>query len=166
MGTVDEIASEIVRGRAVLFVGAGLSVGAGLPSWRELASELAAEIGCLATLSPLDIAQYYENEKGRHALHAKLRSKIKEKAVKHGENHRKLVSLGFGVIMTTNYDRLLEDALQEVGCHFHPIISEAEASYWDEDKEVQVLKLHGDIEHADSIVVTRTDYNLFSADIQ
>lgn len=110
MGTVDEIASEIVRGKAVLFVGAGLSVGVGLPSWKDLSLELATEIGCSTTLSPLDIAQYYENEKGRHALHEKLRSKFKEGAVSYGENHRKLVSLGFRTIITTNYDRLLEAA--------------------------------------------------------
>ncbi|GAJ18346.1 unnamed protein product, partial [marine sediment metagenome] len=40
----------------------------------------------------------------------KLRSKFKEGAVSYGENHRKLVSLGFRTIITTNYDRLLEDA--------------------------------------------------------
>jgi hypothetical protein len=161
MSIEDEIVSKIVRGRAVLFVGAGLSVGAGLPSWKEFASELAAEIGCSTTLSPPDIAQYYENEKGRHALYTKLRTKLKEKAVSYNDNHRKLVSLGFRTIITTNYDRLLEDALRACGYEFHSVINEADASYWDEEKEIQLLKLHGDIENADSIVLTRKDYNSF-----
>jgi len=161
MEILDEVASKIPRGKAVLFVGAGLSVGAGLPSWKDLSCELATEIGCSTTLSPLDIAQYYENEKGRHALYAKLRGKLKEVTVSYRENHRKLVSLGLKAIITTNYDRLLEEALQANGYHFHPIINDADASYWDEEKEVQVLKLHGDIENADSIVLTRMDYSLF-----
>lgn len=161
IGTLDEVASAIVREKAVLFVGAGLSVGAGLPSWRELASELATEIDCPTTLSPPDIAQYYENEKGRHALYTKLRIKLGERAASITENQRKLVSLGFRAIITTNYDRLLEDALHACGCRFHQIIDDSDASYWDEESEVQLLKLHGDIESVDSIVLTRRDYSLF-----
>ncbi len=161
MSIEDEIVSEIVGGRGVLFVGAGLSVGAGLPSWKEFASELTAEIGCPTTLSPLDIAQYYENEKGRHALYTKLRTKFKEKTVRYSENHRKLVSLGFRTIITTNYDKLLEDALCACGYEFHSIINDYDGSYWDEENEIQLLKLHGDIENVDSIVLTRRDYSLF-----
>lgn len=161
MDILDGIASKIARGKAVLFIGAGLSVGVGLPSWRHLASELASEIGCSTTASPLDIAQYYENERGRHELHEKLRSQIKERPVSYSENHRKLASLGFRVVITTNYDRLLEEALRASGYEVHVVVSDIDVSYWDEEQEVQVLKLHGDIENADSIVITRTDYSSF-----
>ncbi len=42
-----ELITAIARGNAVLFVGAGLSKGAGLPDWNDLITLLANELGLL-----------------------------------------------------------------------------------------------------------------------
>lgn len=65
-----ELVKQFARGNGVIFVGAGLSQGAGLPSWSELLSPLADSIGLPPRLraDPLKIAQRYENACGRQAL--------------------------------------------------------------------------------------------------
>ena len=45
MNMPDELVAAIASGNAVLFVGAGLSAGAGLPSWGQLIGPLADRIG-------------------------------------------------------------------------------------------------------------------------
>jgi len=41
-----EIAIRVIAGRCTLFVGAGLSMGAGLPSWQRLIETLREELRC------------------------------------------------------------------------------------------------------------------------
>ena len=63
------LVEAIARGNAVLFCGAGLSMGAGLPGWSELLSPLAKDIGLTEDERDnlLQVAQDYELERGRHA---------------------------------------------------------------------------------------------------
>ena len=65
-----ELVNAIVRGDAVLFIGAGLSIDAGLPGWNELLEPLANSISLPMALraDPLKVAQYYQNKRGRNAL--------------------------------------------------------------------------------------------------
>lgn len=70
MNIPDELVVAIAGSNAVLFVGAGLSVGAGLPSWGQLIEPLADRIGLPATQrgDPLKVTQFYETQRGRQAL--------------------------------------------------------------------------------------------------
>src|SRR6266542_2901462 len=78
-----EVAALIAKGDTVVFVGAGLSVGAGLPGWSALIRPLAESVG--ASLPPdqyltaealLKAAQTYVNKRGRLALVQYLREKL------------------------------------------------------------------------------------------
>ena len=66
----NELVNAIVRGDTVLFIGAGLSIDAGLPGWNELLEPLANSISLPIALraDPLKVAQYYQNKRGRNAL--------------------------------------------------------------------------------------------------
>jgi hypothetical protein len=70
-----ELADEIWRGECVLFVGAGVSQGAGLPGWDNLIRRLADELKVEVPPRPpvdfyLDLAQWYANSHTSKALSA------------------------------------------------------------------------------------------------
>jgi hypothetical protein len=69
-----------------------------------------------------------------------------------------LSKLPVKTIFTTNYDKLFEFALrQHTGTEPSVIIYPQQLGYID-DTELRVIKLHGDIDHPSTIVLTRSDY--------
>ena len=74
-----EIAIRCQNNEAALFLGAGMSNNAGLPSWKKLFEPLAREIGIdleNTNYQLYDIAQFYANNKGISQLHKKISSEI------------------------------------------------------------------------------------------
>lgn len=63
----------------------------------------------------------------------------------------------FRNIITTNYDRLFENAY---GNKLNLIFSDSHTPYID-DKKVNLFKIHGDLSDPDSIIITKSDYNRF-----
>ncbi|MFC5268745.1 SIR2 family protein [Kribbella qitaiheensis] len=99
-------------GVASLFVGAGLSAAAGLPTWSDLLSPLAAEIGVAGEFADLPLlAEYYEqNGPGRRpALENHLRNELSAYQTP-AESHHLIAKLPIDEIWTTNFDSLLETA--------------------------------------------------------
>src|SRR5947208_16502301 len=90
MNIPDELVAAIASGNAVLFVGAGLSAGAGLPGWGQLIGPLADRIGLPENQrgDPLKIAQFYETQRGRHALISYIKEQIDTSRSVPNENHR------------------------------------------------------------------------------
>lgn len=64
-----ELLNAYQTGKLVLFAGAGVSANLGLPSWGELISRLATELGYDPQIfssygSPLALAEFYRRKKG------------------------------------------------------------------------------------------------------
>ncbi len=112
--TAEELAGQVQRGNLVLFFGAGISAGAGLPGWQELLRQLAHGDG-------LDI----EQTKRLEELDLRDQAAILERltGVSLGRRVADLMSgsrysLGHGILaslhvkeaVTTNYDQLFETA--------------------------------------------------------
>src|SRR5205823_3425222 len=96
----------------VLFVGAGASRDAGLPTWAELVQPLRKELRLGLEADLLDVAQFYSDSFGRRALLRRVSSALVQ-VHKPGHLHRALARVPAPVIFTTNYDRLLERALEQ-----------------------------------------------------
>src|ERR1700730_10171994 len=113
---IDVYAKSLLQGTGGLFIGAGLSMRAGYPSWRELLRDMAEEIG-LDVDQETDLAglvQYCLNKAGR------TRSRLVRMITEHfGEKNpippifRSLARLPVRHIWTTNYDTLPERAWRE-----------------------------------------------------
>jgi hypothetical protein len=138
-----ELAEQLRRGNVVLFVGAGLSIGAGLPGWGALVRPLAERIGYSGD-DLLKAAQYYENRNGRHALITYLRDQLDTTAVESTENH--------------NFDDLLERAYRKAERQVNLVVGATELPYWDESK-VNLVKLHGTYDRPASLIITERDYH-------
>ncbi|KAI9031193.1 SIR2-like domain-containing protein [Hyaloraphidium curvatum] len=154
----ERLAGTAQRRDLVLFLGAGVSAGAGLPMWNALIEQLAAPLGMDASyrerLRALDVRdqallvarKFQDDANYRSALADLVRSE------RHALAHALLAGLGAREAVTTNYDTLYEDACRSGGrkvavLPYEPIGPEGR---W-------VLKLHGDISRGD-MVLTRADY--------
>lgn len=147
-----------------LFVGAGASRQAGLPSWKELVDELAGELNySLEDGGDPDllvkIPQYYESEYGRRPLMEKIRE-ILERRAQRGSIHKCLANLPVNLYYTTNFDTLLEDEITNRRRMKPQVIaSERMARQLTELGHCQVRKIHGTIgDDWDDVVITRTDF--------
>jgi formylglycine-generating enzyme required for sulfatase activity len=156
----QELVTAIARGDAVLFVGAGLSAGAGLPGWSALLAPLADEIELPAEKRGdlLRVAQYCQNELGRQRVIEAILNATDTTGKPVTENHRRLVRLGCATWITTNYDDLLERTLREAGISPRTVVEDNTLSFTT-GETVTLLKPHGDRGQSESIIVTKADYD-------
>jgi hypothetical protein len=162
----DVLADAIKRRHAILFVGAGVSMAVGLPSWQNFVDHLLKELD----LSPdvIDgmndgyqmLAEFYRLKQGGMGP---LRSwldrnwKVAADRVAESKLHKLIVELDFPTIYTTNYDRNLETAFEVHKKHYAKIANAkqmADAA----DGVTHIVKYHGDFDDDASLVLTETDF--------
>ena len=163
---LDGLARSISQRRVVLFVGAGVSMSLGLPSWNELVQHMAIELGYdpAILVSPgatyLTIAEYYKLEKGKIGG---LRSwmdrewNVPDDKLRDSKVHNQIVDLEFQYIYTTNYDRNIERSHALRGKRFAKIANAKDVSTAEPDLP-HIVKFHGDFDDDNSIVLTESDY--------
>jgi hypothetical protein len=163
----EQLAHAVAERRAILFVGAGVSMSVGLPSWRDLIGHMCAELGIEAEAGERwtaanyqTLAEYYRIRQGSIGP---LRSwmdrhwSVSRTAVEGSEIHRLIVELDFPLIYTTNYDRNLEVAYE---VHEKPFAKIATARDMSRaaNAATQIVKFHGDFDDDGSLVLAESDY--------
>ena len=146
------------RGQLALFIGAGVSAAAGLPTWEQLVGELAERSGfdeelCegLTRLPAQDSAALLARELGREELEAYVKERFGPGP--YALAHALVAGLPVHEFVTTNYDPLVEQAACDVGRELSVL------PYDDvEPGRPWLLKLHGDAGHPESVVLTREEY--------
>jgi hypothetical protein len=158
----QELIQQLERGNVVLLIGAGLSIGAGLLSWPDLVSPLAEAIDLREDppANPLKVAQYFENEKKRHALVDHICQSTDSTKVHPSAVHDRLLKLPCKTWITTNYDDLLEQTLRAGGRKFNLVVRDTNLPYTSEDA-LTLIKLHGDRLQQDTLVITERDYQTY-----
>lgn len=165
-----ELVDQFARGNGILFIGAGLSIGAGLVGWTQLTRPLARSVSYELPVADkfitadhlLAAAQRYENQQGRNNLIQYLLDNLDTASIQPTPVHKLIASLPVKVIFTTNYDDLIEQTLREAGRRFNVIVNEIDLAFWSGDR-VQVVKLCGDLQRLTSIVLTKHDFNIYFA---
>ncbi len=153
----------------VAFVGAGLSIGAGLPGWYQLISELAQRIGY--ELPPaqwatgdalIDAAQAYINEQGLNSLVMFLKDRLDTTDKSPTATHQALARLPISLALTANYDDLLERAYRDAGKRVHIVVRDNDIPFMRRGLDVvNIVKLYGDLDQPDTIVLARQQYEAF-----
>lgn len=164
-----DLKDNLHKGNVVAFVGAGLSIGAGLPGWYRLISELAQRIGY--ELPPaqwatgealIDAAQAYINEQGLHSLVMFLKDRLDTTGKLPTAAHQALARLPISLVLTANYDDLLERAYREAGKRVHIVVRGSHIPFMRrEPGAVNIVKLYGDLDQPDTIVLAHQQYEKF-----
>jgi len=168
---IEDIASRIKEKKLILFVGSGVSSSLNLTSWKELLAKLGDELGFkdkdifFSLGDNLELAEYYSIEKNEKLDN--LMDCLKngndiselEKKLADSNVHKKLVNLGVDTIYTTNYEDLIERAFQMHNPNKkYDVIYDLETLNKAEVGNVEVVKLHGDLNKEEEIVLTQTSY--------
>ncbi len=154
------------RRHCVLFLGAGVSAGAGLPGWNQLIEKLAIELGI--PLGPrddldyyLDLAQWFVEKRGAAALSHIIAGLFGGAEARPTLAHYLLMSLPVRLVITTNYDDLLERTLSALRRYPVTIVEQKDVALTGQMDSVCVVKLHGDARREQGIVLCRDDYDAF-----
>lgn len=171
LGDWETIISRIKEGICIPFLGAGASLGQGLPTTGSLAKAIAefCHYPCKVDEDLLRVAQYCATDKDPYALRKFIKDTIEGYKAKPGIVHNVIASLPFRYVLTTNYDDLMEKAF--IGCEKLPrcevydpngdrkTLKEATI------KEPLVYKLHGSVEKVDTIIASENDFIDFLASL-
>ena len=157
-----ELVEDIVDGKVTLFVGAGLSVDAGLPDWDTLIRPLADRLGIPGTvpLNHLDVVSEYAATASRVRLVKHIQDETDTTDKNPTDNHRRLARLGIRNWITTNYDDLIERTLQQMGQRYNLVRQSIALPFIGPDAVI-LMQLHGTRQEPGSLVITREDYNLW-----
>jgi hypothetical protein len=175
----EEVIEQAVKRNLVIVVGAGVSAscsnGAGdrPPAWDKLLTDLVSRLGLtdrgdeIADLVDkdrlLDAAELLRQECARLSkmqdLHKAIKVAVDGKASDPFLGslwHESIVRLDPSTIVTTNYDKIIERATSNA-YNQHDFRSTSVAGDVRRG-EPTLLKIHGTVDHIESIVLARTDY--------
>ena len=168
-----ELLRELKNGDVWLFVGSGVSNAAGLDSWHQLSEAMVAAIKATTdTYTDSDFEHYLKHENPHPGIALIFKGVMEEEEyyrflrdryrrnVPLSSLHNALANLPVKVVITTNYDKLLENAFRRPDCYDPPVVIYPKQIGYVRD-EPRIVKLHGDIDHPETIVLTAKDYDTY-----
>lgn len=149
---------DAIRGDSlIIFVGAGISIASGFPSWKNLVDKFKKDIHLSdEETDNLKIAQYYYDAVGQQ----KYYQTILDLFQRHGnappnEIHREIFRIKPRHIITTNYDSLLEQCMDLGPFKYEVINQDSDIPYTKSGH--YIIKMHGDLNQK-NIVLKEDDY--------
>jgi hypothetical protein len=161
---IREYTRELHNKNAAIFAGAGLSMASGYVDWPGLLKELIEDLG----LDPekehdlVTLAQYHCNQAG--GSKTRLTQAIFNQFAPTRtptNNHRILAGLPIYTYWTTNYDKLIEKALEEAKKVPDVKYALRQLSVTRPDRDVVVYKMHGDIDNPADAIISKDDYEAY-----
>lgn len=144
--------------KLVVFVGAGVSMNSGYPSWTNLIKDFADGLGYDMSSSSFDellrIPQYYYNARKEKEYYDVIYNKFDIK-FEPNNIHDLILELNPAHIITTNYDDLIERAANKKGMFYDVVAKDTDLAYSVNNK--MIIKMHGDLKNK-NIVLKEDDY--------
>lgn len=160
---VRKYSTSLLEGTAAFFVGAGFSRASGFVDWRQLLREIAEDMGLDVALEHdlIAVAQYEENRKNsRDSLNEAIIRNFSRDA-KLSQVHKLMARLPIDTVWTTNYDQLLEKAFNEANKRIDVKHEIAQLAVRKPYTDVNIFKMHGDVDHAHDAILTKDDYECY-----
>lgn len=183
---IKELRQAREKNRLVIFVGAGVSKNSGIPSWNELVRCFASKLhhgkckkckhyklncytdeGCKVRYNfcqdeYLKIPQYFFNSEGKDDYMGIIRKVLNVKA-KSNPIHELIMDLYPKHIITTNFDKLIENTKRPNSMMYKVIIKDEELLTYQVNNNY-IIKMHGDIDNPETIVLKENDYLRYHQD--
>lgn len=172
--SIYTILEYIRQGRCSLFVGSGLASICGMPSSPELAKQIAEYLK--SSFPDLDTTTIEKNEadlgkisqlyqkvsRDDFAPHRFIQDRLLQAQERVDTTlYQKLAKIAFPYIITTNYDRLIEQT-RKTEIRIRNIARDnASASNITLGRETILVKMHGDIENYQSMIITEAELHEF-----
>jgi hypothetical protein len=180
---MKDIAARVSKGECILFLGAGIHSpppedspyrypeNERPPMGGAFSERLAENCGFVHAFPKEDprnlqrVSLYYEIGKSRYQLVEEIKDAV-QAGKKPSPLLRGLAGLDFPLVITTNYDRLFEKALEDADRELQESIYSPEQSETEDHPDPTpqrpfVFKIHGDVTRPTSIVITDEDYIQF-----
>ncbi len=151
--------------RLIPFIGAGMSVPLGLPSWSSLIALVSEQLGMAPEIANLygdflQVAEYYHLSKGgigdlRSRLDKLMNSDTID--IKSSPTHLLLPQLKAPALYTTNWDHWIEKAFDVANVPYNKIVTITDLLTAKADRP-NIIKYHGDFSNDDSLVFRETSY--------
>lgn len=160
---VKKYSEALEEGRAAVFAGAGLSVGAGFVDWAGLLADVAAALNVKIepTTNLVELAQYYVNDTRSTTALSQAIIDAFPSATLPTENHLILSSLPIKTYWTTNFDKLIERALDASSKTYDVKALPERLAISKSNCDVVVYKMHGDIDNPDKTILTRDHFERY-----
>ena len=186
---IEDIAKRIhdpaLHGAASVMVGAGFSKNADVvddetsaPNWEELAVSMyevlykkpedkeekkfweIQKIKKTSGKNVLKLAEEYKAVFGRNKLNKFIEANINDDKYIPGELHKKLLSLNWRDVFTTNYDTLLERTIDKINVKFNYKILTSQNDL-PGSTHPRIIKLHGSVDSARNYIICEEDYRTY-----
>lgn len=157
---------DFINDNIVPIVGAGFSKNADIPKnitmpdWKELGEKIASYIDDYEYSNPIDAFSVYEKEFSRSKLIELLSQELHLNTVRPSKTYEAFCEIFYDTICTTNFDFLMEETLQSLKRPYSIIANEEKLAVNIKDS-TKLIKLHGDFNTPDRMVITEKDYDLF-----
>ena len=168
------LVDAVNRNECIAFVGSGLSARAGMPTWRGFVAGLvqrAEELGCMsmeeAQQQRAALADGEINAVADNAIDAfadrrdELFDYYRRASTPAGATPRAielLRSIPFAGILTSNYDKLLLEALPGVTTTLTPRDGDALLQAHAQSSQRYLVQLYGDLDRPDTVITAPADY--------
>jgi hypothetical protein len=175
---LESLSRAIAGGNVVGYIGAGPSIDAGLPDWREMSLRLLDWVISKGALKNRQFLRDLIHERKFPILcqlledhlesNLKLHDRIKELCDPPGSKpsraHVAIATLPIPLMVTTNFDKLLEKAFESLPQAYQ---DGREILTWQNAGKIMplvrsgasgIIKVHGDIDTPQSLVLTRSKY--------
>jgi hypothetical protein len=122
IGQRNAMMSAVASREAIAFIGSGLSIPLGYPSWNGLLDELSTDAQGLGGFQSVaqgvllraeEIKRHFQSKNAIHQYYAVLGRKFKECRAGYTPTHLRVVRLPFRGFVTTNYEPCVECALMD-----------------------------------------------------
>lgn len=153
---ISAIKDAINKQKLVVFVGAGASIEAGVPSWNELIETIKKDIDIQKDeTDSLRIAQMLYQSRHQKEYIDKIRAILKHKHIRANCITESIFKLNPNHILTTNFDDLLEQVIQNNALPFTVVKEDLDFPY--ASNANMLVKIHGDLNKA-NFVLKEDDY--------
>lgn len=156
---INLYAEKVRNEEASIFIGAGISMQLGLPSWKDLLTPCAKKIHI--NIEEMNdyylLSQYYSNLYGINELKRSIHSELYVECSEN-ESLEQIIQMNYKTIWTTNFDSVIENAMQAHNMRYITINNDNDLVNTSHSDIPIIYKLNGDLHDLEHIILTHEDW--------